>query len=197
VARCVYKFVISEGTPGKSYLSGRLMLLVRASGNLNTVEWKLARTSIRRRMQLNLFKQSCPDMLYCSRCIFRHSKKCFLLTPLRIVLRQCKIPGNRPVGRKWNGKVFFCKKNRKIGGVFCKKKWKWVFFVKSGKCRCVFFCKKWTFFQRRVHHVQYQYFFLFYILLIWGAYAPNAPPCIRAWGNVKLSEIHRGIVIDV
>ena len=30
----------------------------------------------------------------------------------------------------------------------------------------VFFCKKWTFPQRRVHYVQYQYF-LFYILLIW------------------------------
>ena len=39
----------------------------------------------------------------------------------------------------------------------------------------VFFCKKWTFPQRRVHYVQYQYF-LFYILLIGGAYAPNAPP---------------------
>jgi len=34
-----------------------------------------------------------------------------------------------------------------------------------------FFVKKWTFPRRRVHHVQYQYF-LFYILLIWG--------CIRA-----------------
>ena len=30
----------------------------------------------------------------------------------------------------------------------------------------VFFCKKVTFPQRRVHYVQYQYF-LFYILLIW------------------------------
>ena len=37
------------------------------------------------------------------------------------------------------------------------------------------FRKKWTFPQRRVHYVQYQYF-LFYILLIGGAYAPNAPP---------------------
>jgi len=34
---------------------------------------------------------------------------------------------------------------------------------------------KWTFPQRRVHYVQYQYFLL-YILLIWGsAYAPDAP----------------------
>ena len=32
----------------------------------------------------------------------------------------------------------------------------------------VFFCKKWTFPQRRVHYVQYQYF-LSYILLIGGA----------------------------
>ena len=58
------------------------------------------------------------------------------------------------------------------------------FFVKSGKWRCFVkrsgkwgvFCKKWTFPQRRVHYVQYQYF-LFHVLLIWGgAYAPNAPP---------------------
>jgi len=54
-------------------------------------------------------------------------------------------------------------------GVFCKK-------VENG---WVFFCKKWTFPQRRVHYVQYQYF-LFFILLIWGgAYEPNAPPCLR------------------
>ena len=49
-------------------------------------------------------------------------------------------------------KMFFCKKVENGGGVFC---------------------KKWTFPQRRVHYVQYQYF-LFHILLIWGrgAYAP-------------------------
>jgi len=47
----------------------------------------------------------------------------------------------RPIGRKWN--------------VFCKK-------VENGG----FSVKKWTFPQRRVHYVQYQYF-LFYILLIW------------------------------
>ena len=51
----------------------------------------------------------------------------------------------------------------------------------------VFFVKKWTFPRRRVHHVQYQYF-LFYILLIWGgAYAPNAPPCLRAWVSSALN----------
>ena len=45
----------------------------------------------------------------------------------------------------------------------------------------MFFGKKWTFPQRRVHYVQYQYFLL-YILLIWGggAYAPDAPPCLGA-----------------
>jgi len=42
----------------------------------------------------------------------------------------------------------------------------WVFFVKKVENGGVF-CKKWTFLQRRVHYVQYQYF-LFYILLIWG-----------------------------
>jgi len=39
----------------------------------------------------------------------------------------------------------------------------------------VFFVKTWTFPQRMVHYVQYQYF-LVYILFIWGAYASNAPP---------------------
>ena len=38
-------------------------------------------------------------------------------------------------------------------------------FVK--KCKMGFFCKKWTFPQRRVYYIQYQYY-LFYILLIWG-----------------------------
>jgi len=41
-----------------------------------------------------------------------------------------------------------------------------------------FLQKKWTFPQRRVHYVQYQYI-LSYILLIFfggGAYAPNVPP---------------------
>jgi len=49
-------------------------------------------------------------------------------------------------------------------GCFCKK-------VKNGGI----FCKKWTFPQRRVHYVQYQYF-LFYILIFGSAYAPNARP---------------------
>jgi len=56
----------------------------------------------------------------------------------------------------------------------------------------VFFCKKvencfpkkWTFPQRRMHYVHYQYF-LFYILHIWGwgAYfvrAQRTRPCLRA-----------------
>ena len=53
-----------------------------------------------------------------------------------------------------------------MGSVFCKK-WKMGGVL----------VKKWTFPQRRVHYVQYQYF-LFYILLIWD---PNAPPP-RAYG---------------
>jgi len=61
----------------------------------------------------------------------------------------------------------FCKKKWKMGGVFGKK-------VENG-----FFVKNGPFLNAVV---QYQYF-LFYILLIWGggAYAPNAPPCLRAW----------------
>ena len=39
----------------------------------------------------------------------------------------------------------------------------------------VFFVKKWTFPQRRVHYVQYQYF-LFYILLIWGCIRTQRTP---------------------
>ena len=58
---------------------------------------------------------------------------------------------------------FFVKKSEN-GGCFVKK---------SGKC--FFFVKKWTFPQRRVHYVQYQYFY-FTFYLFGGAYAPNAPP---------------------
>jgi len=48
-------------------------------------------------------------------------------------------------------------------------------FFKSGKWG-VLFVKNWTFPQRRVHYVQYQYF-LFYILLIWGVRThPTHPP---------------------
>jgi len=59
----------------------------------------------------------------------------------------------------------------KWGGVFCKK-------VENGGCyvrkwKMGVFCKKWTFPQRRVHYVQYQYF-LFYFS--GGVYTPNAPP---------------------
>ena len=36
--------------------------------------------------------------------------------------------------------------------------------------------KKWTFPQRSVHYVQYQYFFNFTFYLFGAAYAPNAPP---------------------
>ena len=54
-----------------------------------------------------------------------------------------------------------------MGGVFfCKKKW---------KTGCVFF-EKWTFHQRRVHCVQYKYFFILRFTYLGGAYAPNAPP---------------------
>jgi len=51
---------------------------------------------------------------------------------------------------KW--KVFFCKKSVKLGGAFCKKV-KNGFVVKSGKWG-MFFVKKWTFPERRVHDVQ-------------------------------------------
>jgi len=55
---------------------------------------------------------------------------------------------------KW-GEVFFRKKSGKWG-CFCKKK------VENWGC---FFVKKWTFPQRRVHYVQYQYFYLHFTYL--------------------------------
>jgi len=71
---------------------------------------------------------------------------------------------------------FFCKKVE--NGVFCKK-------VEYGGC----FCKKWTFPQRRVHYVQYQYF-IFYILLI----CTQRTPCLRAcYGALlKITDIELG-----
>jgi len=66
------------------------------------------------------------------------------------------------------GECFFCKK------------------VENGGC----FVKKWTFSQRRVHYVQYQYF-LFYILLILGsAYAPNAyEPAFYTFSQRKTARL--------
>jgi len=49
----------------------------------------------------------------------------------------------------------------------------------------VFFVKKWTFPQRRVHYIQYQYFFILHFTYFEGrgAYAPDAP---AAYGPVAL-----------
>ena len=76
-----------------------------------------------------------------------------------------------------------------MGGAFCKKvENRGCFFVKKVENGGCFFVKKWTFPQRRVHYVQYQYF-LFNTVLIWGsAYTPNAPPCLRAWDE-KFSRL--------
>ena len=52
------------------------------------------------------------------------------------------------------------------------------------------FEKKWTFSQRMVHYVHYQYF-LFYILLIWGCVRIQRTPCLRAWSsNYRLTVEH-------
>jgi len=83
------------------------------------------------------------------------------------------------------------------GGVFCKKKWKMGAFckkVENGGC----FEKKWTFSQRMVHYVHYQYF-LFYILLIWGCVRIQRTPCLRAWSsnykvNSRTQSSHNSIV---
>jgi len=57
-----------------------------------------------------------------------------------------------------------------------------VFFGKKVENGGVF-VKKWTFPQRTVHYVQYQYFFILHFFLFGGGggYAPNALPCLRAW----------------
>ena len=47
--------------------------------------------------------------------------------------------------------------------------------VKSGKWG-VFFCKNWTFPQRRVHYVQYQYFFILHFTSLGVRTHPTHPP---------------------
>jgi len=66
--------------------------------------------------------------------------------------------------------VFFCKKveNRGCLTLFVKKVENGgCFFVKKWKMG-VFFCKKWTFPQRRVHYAQYQYFFILHFTYLGG-----------------------------
>jgi len=66
------------------------------------------------------------------------------------------------------------------GGVF-EKKWKmWgVVLVKKWKMGCSF-VKKWTFPQRRVHYVQYQYFFILHFIYLGVRTHPTHPRCLRA-----------------
>jgi len=67
--------------------------------------------------------------------------------------------------------VFFLK-IWKVGVFFCKKKWK------IGGC---FFVKMWTYPQRRVHYVQYQYFlFLHFTYLGAVRTHPTHPPAYRS-----------------
>ena len=68
-----------------------------------------------------------------------------------------------------------------MGGCFWKRRGKWGVFCNKEENGEVFFVKKWTFPQRRVDYVQYQYF-LFYILLIWGCVRTQRTPCLRARG---------------
>ena len=59
----------------------------------------------------------------------------------------------------------------------------------------VLFGKKWTFPQRTVHYVQYQYF-LFYILLIWGVRThPTHPPAYGPASD-KVIGVSRPPVLD-
>ena len=78
---------------------------------------------------------------------------------------------------KW-GRVLFVKKWKM--GFLVKKVEMGAFFVKKVENRGVFFCKKWTFPQRRVHYVQYQYFY-FTFYSFGGCISTQRTPCLRAW----------------
>jgi len=74
----------------------------------------------------------------------------------------------------------FCK-NVENGGCFLVKQWKMGVFCKNVENRGCF-VKKVDLFSPQDALCTVSVFFLFYILLIWGAYAPNAPP---AYGPVR------------
>jgi len=65
-----------------------------------------------------------------------------------------------------------------------------VFFAKSGKLK-LFFGKKWTFPRRRVHYVQYQYFFNFTFYLYGGCVRTQRNPPPAVYGPVTLSAERR------
>jgi len=58
-------------------------------------------------------------------------------------------------------------------------KWGGCFFVKKVEMGALF-VKKWTFLQRRVHYVQYQYFFILHFTYLGVRTHPTHPPCLRA-----------------
>jgi len=67
-----------------------------------------------------------------------------------------------------------------MGGVFVKKKCK-----NEG----VFFVKKWTFPQRMMHYVQYQYFFILHFTYFGDAYTPNTPHPLPADDKLVSNQI--------
>ena len=71
-------------------------------------------------------------------------------------------------------------------------KWGWgVFFVKkSGKGVC-FFVKKWSFPQRRVHYVQYQYFLFLHFTYLGVRPHPTHPPAYGPGYGWKFREMCR------
>ena len=101
---------------------------------------------------------------------------CCMLSVLQLLAICCPPdPQQQTQARKQEMKWGVVKKG-KMGGVFVKKSGKW-----GG-------CKKWTFPERRVHYVQYQYF-LFYILLTWGCICIQPPLCLRAWNSSKFTAV--------
>jgi len=61
------------------------------------------------------------------------------------------------------------------GGAFCKNVENEVFLLKKWKIGGCFFVKKWTFPQRRVHYVQYQYFFILHYTYLGVQRTPPLP----------------------
>jgi len=63
------------------------------------------------------------------------------------------------------------------------------FFVKKVEKGWGVFCKKWTFPQRRVHYVQYQYFYFTFYLFV-RCVRTQRTPCLRAWRQTTVTPQH-------
>jgi len=67
-----------------------------------------------------------------------------------------------------------------MGVFFCKQKWK----------MGVFFVKKWTFPQRRMHYVRYQYFFYFFYFILQRTPTAYGPVSLLALGAIFAASLY-------